>query len=177
MFAKIIKKLNNFRFTAILMSAISGVAAVYSLLSLFLYHFSHGIKPRTNNLVRIVGFDYGVLPEGLREIGPYLGMILYFASMITLFISIFVVYSCVPFIKNKEKVNPRKSLLMTGFVCTFFELVLIALMILLIAVDTPNTLVAIIVSLPFGVLSAIGTGLYLIPWLKCDFYMPEIKRD
>ena len=168
MVKNLIKKLNNFKFTSIVMAIVSGVAALYALASLFLYHFAGELEP-PKYLVRFVGFSN-------VENGAYLGMILFFAAIFSLFISIFVLYSLIPFIKNKEKVVPKKGLLLAGFISGIFEVVLIIFMILLIALDHPNTLVLIIVSLPFGFASAAGCLLYLLPYLKCDFYMPEIKR-
>ena len=168
MVKNLIKKLNNFKFTSIVMAIVSGVAALYALASLFLYHFAGELEP-PKYLVRFVGFSN-------VENGAYLGMILFFAAIFSLFISIFVLYSLIPFITNKEKVVPKKGLLLAGFISGIFEVVLIIFMILLIALDHPNTLVLIIVSLPFGFASAAGCLLYLLPYLKCDFYMPEIKR-
>lgn len=174
MLAKIIKKLNNFKFTALLMEIVSGVAALYALASIFLYHFAGPLDPKSKNLVREVGFSN---VEG----GAYLGMILFFMAIITFFISVFVCYSLIPFVKNKEKTNPRKGLLLAGVVSAVFELVLIIFMILLLAKGVADgrgyIKVLIGVTLPFGVLSMIGSGLYIIPWLKCDFYMPQIVQD
>ena len=167
MLRNFIKKLNNFKFTALLVLIISGVAALYALGSLFLYHFAGPIDEEIQ--VRQVGFT------GVKG-GQYLGMLLFFAAIFTLFISIYVAYSMVPFVQNKEKTLPRKGLLLAGFVSSVFEFILIIFMILLMAIGHPNTLVLIIVTLPFGLASTAGSAFYLIPWLKCDFYMPEIKR-
>ena len=170
MFRKIIRKLNNFRFTAVIACIISGIAALYSLGSIFLYHFAHDIDPEIN--VRQVGFSTMKAPTS-----QYLGMIFFFMAVLSLFISIYVAYSMVPFIKNKEKVSIRKGLLLAGFVGSIFQFALIALSLVMLLKDNPNTKVWIIVSLPFGVLSAIGSCLYLIPFIKCDFFMPAIKQQ
>ena len=178
MLRKIIKKLNNFRFTSILMACASGLAALYALGSFFLYHFAGDPDPQSKGLIRNTGFS-----DTLN--GPYVGMVLFFAAIITLFISIYVAYSAVPFIKNKEKLNIRKGLLLAGFVSAVFELLLFILMIVLLvknpahesATATAVWKALLIVSLPFGLVSTIATGLYLVPFLMCDFYMPEIKRD
>ena len=167
MFRKIIKKLNNFKFTATLVAIISSLAALYSLGSIFLYHFAGEIDPDSKGLNRFVGFSK--LPNG-----AVLGMILFFAAIISLFISIYIAYSMVPFIKNSEKLSPRRGLLLAGTVGAGFQLVLVIFMILLLVKDTPLTKVGIILTLPFGILLTIATGLYIIPYLKCDFYMPEI---
>ena len=161
-----IKKLNNFRFTALLMTIVSGVGALYSLASLLLYHFSHGLEP--NFPIRYVGF------HGL-EAGPYLGMVLFFMSIISFSISLFIMYSLIPFLKNQDKVNPRRGLLMAGFVNAFVTFVLFVFMVLLIILDKPNTLVGIILSYPFGLAAIAGFALFIIPFKKCDFYMPAIK--
>ena len=174
MLAKIIKKLNNFKFTAMVMAIVSGVAALYSFASLFLYHFAGSLDPKSKNLIRNVGFSQ---VEG----GAYLGMVLFFMAIICFFISVFIVYSLIPFIKNKEKNNPRKGLLLAGFVSSFFELALMAFMIVLFAIGVEEgraaVKVLIMVFLPFGLASTIGCALYIIPWLKCDFYMPQIIQD
>ena len=167
MLRQMIKKLNNFKFTALLVLIISGVAALYALGCLFMYHFAGPIDPEIQ--VRQVGFT------GVQG-GQYLGMFLFFMAILTLFISIYVAYSMVPFVQNKEKTNPRKGLLLAGFVSSIFEFVLIIFMIILMAIGHPQTLVAIIVTLPFGLASMIGSCLYIIPWLKCDFYMPAIGQ-
>ena len=168
MFRKIIKKLNNFKFTAIVAGIISGVSALYSLGALFLYHFAGDLDAKSRGLIRHVGFSN-------VENGAMLGMVLFFSALIAFAISAFIVYSLVPFMQNKEKNNPRKGLLLAGFVSAIFEFVLLIFMILLLAKGEPNTKVLIIVTLPIGFASTIASGLYLIPWLKCDFYMPKIE--
>lgn len=180
MLRRMIKKLNNFKFTALLVLIISGVAALYALGCLFMYHFAGPIDLDTQ--VRRVGFAdlvaKGVV-NGVKKdihVGSYLGMVLYFAAILTFFVSVYVAYSMVPFVQNKEKTSPRKGLLLAGFVSSVFEFVLIIFMILLMAIGHPQTLVAIIVTLPFGLASMIGSCLYIIPWLKCDFYMPAIEQ-
>lgn len=167
MFRQIIKKLNDFRFTSILATIISGVAGLYALGSFFLYHFAGPLDPEYKNLIRMVGF----------QDHPYLGMVLFFTSLATLVCAIIVVYVSVPYIKNKEKLTPKKSTLLTGFIGAPFELATIILMVVLAVSEHPQTVVGIWLTFPLGILSMCGTALYLIPYLKCDFYMPEIKRD
>jgi len=169
MLRKIFKKLSNFRFTAMIIAGISTVAAIYALASLFIYHFAGDILPGETYL-REVGF-YGT------EKGAYLGMMTCFCCFIVLFTSVYIVYSMFPFIKNSEKLLPRKGLLIGGFVSSVFELLLVILMIVLLANYEPNTATWIAVSLPFGIISTIGSILYLPVYILCDFYMPEIKRN
>ena len=169
MLRKIIKKFNNFRFTAIVSAIVSGVAALYALGSLFLYHFAHPYNEEIK--VRDVGFIYLEKP-----MGAILGMLLFFFAVIALFISIYIAYSMVPFIKNQNKIAPRRGLMLAGFVAGIFELALVIFMILLIVLDNPQTKIGILIALPFGILSMIGQLLYLCLFLACDFFMPAVEQ-
>ena len=170
MFRKLIKKLNNFKFTALVAAIISGVAAVYGLFSFFMFHFAGDLVPG-EPYIRQVGFYY-------NEAGGLLSFLVYLGFIMTTICGIVVAYSMVPFIQNKEKLMPRKGVLLVGVVGGAFELLLVILMtLLLFEEDAPKTMVGIIISLPFGLLSAAGTICYILPYLKCNFYMPEVKKD
>jgi len=169
MFIKLIKKLNNFRFTAKIAACVSAVAAVYGLVSFFMFHFAGDLVPG-ERYVREVGFYY-------NEAGGVLSFIVYLGFIMSVICGIVVAYSMVPFIQNKEKLMPRKGVLLVGVVGGVFELVLAVMMILLLAEpDTPKTSIGIIISLPFGILSAIGQICFLLPYLKCNFFMPEVEK-
>ena len=176
MFRKVIKKLNDFRFTAILVMIISGVAALYCLGSFFIYHLAGDLE-EPKRLIRQAGFSN-------INGGAYIGMVLFLVAITSLFISIFVVYSLVPFVKNKEKLFPKKGLLLAGFISSIFEFILFVLMIVLLATHSPHAShtadviwkVFLIFSLPFGLASTVGSCLYIIPYLKCDFFMPPVKK-
>ena len=182
MFRKIIKKLNNFRFASICMAICSGVAAFYAVLSLIFYHFAGDLDDK--GIIRTTGFssekfvqtdEYGTVLEG-GNIGLYLGFILFVFIVVTIVLGVMVAYSCVPYIKNKDKLTPRKGLLITGFVGSIFELGVIVLMLLLVLSEHTNTAVGIWLTLPFGVLSMLGSCFYLVAYLNCEFYMPEISK-
>lgn len=176
MFRKVIKKLNNLKFTALIAAIISGVSGVYGLASFFLYHFAGDRYYRRGNLFyRFTGFFEK----------PFVGMALFFMALFTIVFAIFVICTSLPFIKNKEKLLPKKTFLMAGFIGAFFELALIILMFVLLAqepqhekIEVYNTWRALLItSLPFGILSVVGEFLFIFPFLSCDFYLPEIKRD
>ena len=169
MFRKLIKKLNNFRFTSICAACVSGLAAVYGLVSFALFHFAGELLERDEN-IRAVGFyDH--------KLGGYLSFVVFLGFVVTVICGIVVAYSMIPFIKNKEKLLPRKGVLLVGFVGAFFEILLIVMMVLLaLQPDRPKTFVGILVSLPFGIVSAVGQLFYLVPYLKCNFFMPEVDK-
>ncbi len=174
MFRKILKKLNNFRLTSILAACISGVAAVYALLSFVFFNFA-GELIEGSKYYHEVGFYYHETASGTSD-GGVLSFFVFLCFVMTLICGIIVVYSSFPFIKNKEKLLPKKGTLIAGFVGGVFELGLVILMLMLLG-EEPLTLVGLIVTLPFGILTTIGQCLYIIPYLKCHFYMPAIKKD
>lgn len=167
MFRKIIKKLNNFKFTSLLAMCISAISGLYAIFSFAFFHYA-GDLLENENYIRAVGF-YD------KPNGGFLSLLVFLCAFLSLILSIVVVYGSWPFVKNQEKMAPRKNNLMLGFVAGVLEFGLVILMIALLA-EHPNTLVGIIITLPFGILSMIGSLLYIIPWLKCEFYMPEIVR-
>ena len=171
MFRKLIRKLNNFKVTGIISAIISGVAAVYALISFFMFHFAGDLVPG-KPYARQVGFYDRVNAAG-DPIGGYLSFIVFLGFIVTLICGIVVAYSMKPFIQNKEKLVPRKGILLAGFIGGVFELVLVVMMIMLLG-EAPKTSVGIIISLPFGILSAIGQLCFLLPYLKCNFFMPEV---
>ena len=167
MFRKIIKKLNNFKFTSLLAMCISAVSVLYAIFSFAFFHYA-GDLLENENYIRAVGF-YD------KPNGGFLSLLVFLCAFLSLILSIVVVYGSWPFVKNQEKMAPRKNNLMMGFIAGVLELGLVILMIALLG-EHPKTMVGIIVTLPFGILSMIGSLLYIIPWLKCEFYMPEINR-
>ena len=167
MFRKIIKKLNNFKFTSLLAMIISAVSAVYAICSFIFFHFA-GDLLENEKYIRAVGFHS-------HPNGGLLSLLVFLCAFLSLILAIVVVYGSFPFYKNQEKMAPRKNNLLIGFIGGIFEFGLVILMIALLA-EHPNTLVGLIITLPFGILSMIGSLLYIFPWLKCEFYMPEIVR-
>ena len=168
-----IRKLNNFRTTAIIAAIISGVAALYALGSFFLFHYA-GDLVEGEMYIRQVGFyNYEI---GEKNVGGILSFVVFLSIIVTLICGIVVAYSMFPFIKNKEKLTPKKSVLLFGFVGGIFNLILVGLMILLISTK-PLTSVGLIITLPFGILSTIGSLLYLLPYLRCNFFMPAVNKQ
>ena len=55
MFRKIIKKLNNFKFTSLLAMIISSEAALYAIFSFAFFHYA-GDLLENENYIRAVGF-------------------------------------------------------------------------------------------------------------------------
>ena len=167
MLRSIIKKLNNFKFTSLIAAIISAVAVVYGILSFGFFHYA-GDLLENELYIREVGF-YNSPNGGL------LSFLTYIFTLGTIICGIIVAYVSFPYIMNKEKLVPKKSTMMTAFIGGIFNLGLVILMIALIGTN-PNTKTGLLVSLPFGILTSIGSLLCLFPFISCNFYMPEIKR-
>lgn len=165
---KIIKKLNNYRLTATIVSAVSLIAAVVSLGLLFVYYFAGDISKKTKS--RMPSFF------NLGQDGRIMGMIFFLACIFVIIISILVIYNLLPAIKNKEKITPRKSPLIIAVVNGVFQVIVLVFSILAITLETPNTLVWYVISLPLTGLTAIANFLCLVPFFKCVFYMPAINK-
>ena len=115
-------------------------------MTFFLFHFA-GDLVEGEEYIRQVGFYNYEL--GGKNVGGILSFFVFLSFVITLICGIVVAYSMVPFIKNKEKLTPKKSVLLFGFVGGVFNLVLVALMILLITTQplTKLGLILFIISL------------------------------
>lgn len=163
----IIKKLNNYRLTSIIAAGVSLLSAIYALVSLFLYHFAGEVNARG---FRKVGFS------SMGKTGQYLGLVFFFAVVFALILSIFVIVKVLPAIINKEKIVPQKTIFLVGAIGAVFQLIVVVLSLVLVLAETPKTAVGIWVMLPFGLIAAVATGFMLLPYLKCNFYMPEIKK-
>jgi hypothetical protein len=167
MIRKIIKKLNNFKFTSLIAMIISSVSILYAIFSFAFFHYA-GDLLENENYIRAVGF-YD------KPNGGFLSLLVFLCAFLSLILSIVVVYGSWPFVKNQEKQAPRKNNLFVGFISGILQLGLVILMIALLG-EKPHTATGIIITLPFGILSMIGQLLYLFPYITCNFYMPEINR-
>lgn len=163
----IIKKFNNFRLTSFVTAGAAFVGAAYSLAAFFLYHFA---GEKTEKHGRLVGF------LSLEKDGRILGFIFFLAAVLSIILTIYAIYTLIPHMLNKEKVNVKKSSVIVAAVAALPTLLVTVLSIYLIAIEDPNTEIGIIVSIPFGALASIALGLLLVPALKCEFYMPAIKQ-
>ena len=164
----VIKKLNNFRLTSIIVSAISLVAGIVSLGLLFIYYFAGDVSADTES--RQPSFT------SLGTSGRILGMVFFLFCIFVVILSIIIIYNLLPNVLNKEKVSPKKSQLILAVVNGGFELVVFIFAILAVTIDkhVPNTFTLYVVSIPFVLLTAIGNALCIVPFLKCVFYQPSV---
>ncbi len=162
----IIKKLNNYRLTSIIVSAVSLLAGLLSLGLLFIYYFAGDISTLTES--RQPSF------VSLGESGRIMGMIFFLFCIFVIICSIVIIYNLLPYILNKEKLTPKKAPLMMAVVNGGLQIVVIVFSVLAIVLEKPNTYVWYIVTIPFNVITCIANFLCIVPFLKCVFYQPAI---
>ena len=166
---KIINKLNNFKFTAMVLSGVSLLSGILGLGLLFIYYFAGNVSQKTSS--RTPSF------ANLGIGGKVMGMIFFIFCILVIIMSIVVIYNLLPAARNKEKVNPSKSTLICAVINGGLEVVVLIFSILAITLEKPNTLALYILTIPFTLLTAAANIFCIVPFLKCEFYMPEIKRD
>lgn len=165
MFRKIIKKFNNFKTTATFTFIFSVLTAIYGLAVFLCYNFAGDMVGK----YRDVGFDES-------QTGKLMGMFLFLFAVLTVIVAIVVAYNLIPAILNKEKVNPKKIFLGVSFGGAFAETGLFIMSILLIVLDNPKSTGFVIATMPIYLITVLASIFEFVLMLKCDFYMPEIKR-
>lgn len=164
-YKKVISTFNNYRTTSIVMSVIALVAILASVGVLLAYEFAGNFDEEIN--MQITAFADK----------PIHGMVLFLSCIFVIIAGIVTIYVSFPAIVNKDVVQTKKSRLIASFVSCFFSLVIaVFIIILLTSKERIKTEVPFIISLVFGLLAAIANGLLFVPYFKCTFYMPPIKR-
>lgn len=163
---KIIKKLNNFRLTSIIVSAVSLVAGLLSLGLLFIYYYAGDISEATQS--RQPSFT------SLGASGRILGMVFFLFCIFVVIASILVIYNLLPYVMNKEKVTPKKSPLIVAIVNASLQVVVLVFSILAIILEKPNTFGWYVATIPFNVITIVANYLCIIPLIKCVFYQPSV---
>ena len=161
----LVKKLNNFRLTAVVLSIISLVAGIVSLGLLFIYNFGGGVDSKDKVQPSFVS---------LGSTGRLLGMVFFLFCIFVVILSVFIIYNLLPYMLNKEKLSPKKSPVVLAIVNGGLQVVVIIFSILAIVLETPTTLALYIVTIPFNVVTCVANFLCIILLRKCTFYQPAI---
>lgn len=172
-----IKKLNNFRLTAVILSAVNLVAGIVALGLTFCFYFAGDVweAGSKSRVPSFMGLDIDFNTNEMIGVGGrFMGMVFFLACIVVIGLSIAVIYNSLPSIKNKEKVTPKRSILMFAFVNGCFQVVVFVFSILAIALESPNTIAGYIVSLPLTFISMAANLLAIVPFLKCIFYQPAV---
>lgn len=165
---ELIKKLNNYRRTSIIVSLISLATALVAIALFVLYAFAGDISPLTTS--RQPAFT------SLGQNGRIIGMFYFIILIFVLALAIAVMYLSFPAILNKNKIDPKRSTLMVAVVNAGFELLALVLTVVEVAVEKSNTMVGFIICIPLLLITLLANVACIIPFIKCDFYMPQIKR-
>lgn len=176
-YKSVIKRLNNFRLTALIAAVSSAVAGLTSLGITFCYHFAGDVWERTN--AHVPSFmNLGVDTSEYNLINPtygkIMGMVFFLSLVIVIGLSIAGAYNLLPNIKNGEKVSVRKNFLLFNVISGVFQIVVLVFSILAITKEHPNTFGGYIATIPFTVITLLVNILLIVPYLKCVFYQPAV---
>lgn len=164
-YKKVISKFNNYRTTSIVASVIAIVAILAAVGTLIFYEFAGYYDEEIN--MQITAFAER----------PIHGMVMFLSCLIVIISGIVTVYVSFPAIVNNDVVQTKRSRLIASFVASFFQLVVAVFIIILVTSDEEiSTTSGFIAMLVFVILDAIAGALLLVPYLKCNFYMPPIKK-
>lgn len=163
----IVKKLNNFKFTALL-AAIGGVVSCLLIVLLFVCYSRSGTDPETGEVIT------AFVGTGSRRSINNVGMVFFLFCVVSLIAGIVIVYLSLPFIFPKEKLNPKKSIpwVLVGNAALHFALII--MVIFLLATEKSRMTAGFVCYIIFGSLFLIYSLLFIIPALKCNFFMPAL---
>lgn len=172
----IIKKLNNFKFTALLALIGGGVALLLTILLFILYSRS-GINPETGEVIpAFFGGKTAVAPKGNPSL-YIVGMIFFLFCIVSAILCIVIIYLSLPFVFPKDKMNPNKAIPWLVVSEGALNLGLIIMVIFLLIVESSRMQVGFIIYIVLGSLFLIYSLLFILPGLKCRFYMPSLLDD
>lgn len=171
---KLAKLLNNFKLTAIVVGIIQVVGVLAALGGLVCYTFSGGSGKTDSGKNFLYPAFYYQVDNPVPQI---LGMIYFLIMLIAIIAGIMVAYRLVPFIRNKEKMAPSKGIIIAGSAIGILHVITAALEIVLLVTEESHTAAGFIVVLVFQVLFIAACALMIYPIKRCDYFMPEIKRD
>ena len=173
-YKKLIKKLNNFRLTSLIIAIVSLFAGGMSLGLMFIYYFAGNVSETTQARMPSF-FSLDVQGETITGTsGRIMGMIFFLTLIIVLILSCVIIYGLFPAIRNKDKVLPKKSPLILAIINGAFEVVVLVFSILAIVLEKPNTFAGYCAAIPVIALTAIANILCIVPFLKCVFYQPAV---
>jgi len=166
----IVKKLNNFKFTALL-CAIGGAVSVILTILLFVFYARSGLDGNGNVTI---AFNY---VKGVNSPSIYIvGMIYFLICIVSLIVGIVIVALSFPFIFPKDKMTPKKSLPWLMVANGAIHFALIIMVIYLITSEFSRMKVGYIIYIIVGALLLIYSLLFILPGLKCRFYMPQLNN-
>ena len=168
---KLIKKLNNYRVTALAVGITAAFVALLTIGLVLIYYFANGLSNTTGH--QIPSFST------IKQTGRILQMVFFIFAIIVLALSLGTAYLLVPAILNKGKVVPSKTPLFMAAVTGVLQIVLLVFSILAITLETPKVAACgalYIVTIPLNIISLVANIFYLVPAIKCEFYMPEVGK-
>lgn len=172
----IIKKLNNFKLTALL-ATIGGLVGLLLTVLLFIFYSRSGVDPSTGNVVP--AFFGGITPAAPKG-NPSLyivGMVYFLFLIVSTILCIVIIYLSFPYLFPRDVMSPKKALpwLVVSEGALHFALIIMTIFLLII--EDSRMKVGFIIYIILGALFLIYSLLFILPGLKCRFYMPSLLEE
>lgn len=165
---ELLKKLNNFRLSSLIMAIVGVFGSLIGVGLLFAFSFSHVAREagmRKSSMTTIAFWDNRVA-----------GMVFFIAALVAIILGIVVAYLAMAYILPKQKLEPKRSF---GWILLAENVVLVIdLVLIFVLLNTEETVIpavwailAALIVLSFGF-----SALWVYPNLKCRYYTPEIAK-
>lgn len=164
---ELIKKLNNFRRSAIFIAIGAFVGLVAIALMLALYQTSGSAIDAEGKAITTIAFKNNQIA----------GMFYFIFAIIAVIVGVTAFYKALLFIFPKTKKTPAKSIIWILFAENMLVLILNILVIFLLSTEKSNHTAGYVISLILGFLSVIYSVLWLYPLFHCHFFYPELKSN
>lgn len=161
---KIIKKLNNYKLTSRLLMVAGAIGIVFVAMAFVFYQFSGGYD--TENSRQLTAFA--------ADDRKILGMIFFLACILVAILSISCIYCSLKYAFPKEKVNPNKVIPWLAFANGVLILFVTVFEIIIISTEASQTAVGFVIDIIVGFISGLYSISFILPALKCDYYMPAL---
>ncbi len=167
---ELIKKLNNFRLSASLISIGAVVEIIVAVLYLALYQ-TNGITTDVDGAESITTALYATDVKAF-------GMVYFIAAFVLIIVGVTLIYKAVPFIFPKSKETPIRSLGWLFLAESVLLLLMTIISIAFISKEVSRHTVGYVLLIVVALLANIYSGLWIYPTLRCRFYCPEVvKKD
>ncbi len=166
---ELIKKLNNFRLSSLLLAIGALVEIIVAVLYLVLY--------QSNGLAEINGVETVTTALYSTDMKA-VGMFYFLTAFILIIVGITLIYKAFPFIFPKSKENPIHSLGWLLLAESILLMIMTVISLIIISTEVSRHTAGYIVLIVIAFLANIYSGLWIYPTLRCRFYCPEVvKKD
>ena len=169
---KIIKKLNNFQFSSLLISLGAVVQLIVMVVSLILYQTS-GITSSTDSSGSVTT---SVTTAFHAQDKLILGMFYFICALLILILCVTVIARSLQFIFPKQKLVPQKSNFIILSAASLFSILLVIFNLLIVCGEECSHVPGFVIMIILGLLSSLYGLAWIAPFVRCRSYCPEVSK-